>query len=75
MVRDQFIALRDGDRLWYENSLSDREINQIENSTLARVIRRNTEIGYELQDNVFFAASPTSEPFASKRRPRQNRRR
>lgn len=50
----QFTELRDGDRFWYERDLEDSELNVIEDTTLARIIRRNTNIGgNEIQDNVF----------------------
>ncbi|MEL7371134.1 MAG: peroxidase family protein, partial [Myxococcota bacterium] len=49
----QFTELRDGDRFWYQNDLSEAEMNRIRNTTLARVIRANTGVGDELQDNVF----------------------
>jgi len=47
----QFEALRDGDRFWYERTLSDSELQEI--TTLANIIRRNTSIDSEIQDNVF----------------------
>lgn len=50
---DQFKRLRDGDRFWYQNRFSGSELRQIENTTLADVIKRNTEIT-KLSDNVFF---------------------
>lgn len=53
MVVDQFEALRDGDRFWYENSLTPAEIALVNNTTLSDIIRRNTSIGAELQENVF----------------------
>lgn len=53
IVARQFEVLRDGDRFWYQRSLSDDEIRQIEGTTLADIIRRNTSIGNELSDNVF----------------------
>lgn len=49
----QFKAFRDGDRFWYENDLTPDELARIANVTLAQVIRDNTNIGNELQDNVF----------------------
>lgn len=52
MVR-QFQALRDGDRFWYEGNLSRSDREQINRTTLADIIRRNTEIGDEIQDDVF----------------------
>lgn len=53
---DQFERLRDGDRFFYQNLLDGRELAEIENTTLADVIERNTDIE-GLQDNVFFAPS------------------
>ena len=52
---DQFERIRDGDRLWYQNVLSGEGLRRVENTSLADVIERNTEID-GLQDNVFFAA-------------------
>lgn len=58
IIRDQFIRLRDGDRFWYENDpffLRHAKLKrQIENTSLADIIRRNTQAGHELPDNVFF---------------------
>ncbi|MGI9533348.1 MAG: peroxidase family protein, partial [Thermodesulfobacteriota bacterium] len=53
IVKLQFIQLRDGDRYWYERYLDNDEIADIENTTLSDIIRRNTDIGSELPDNVF----------------------
>lgn len=50
----QFEAFRDGDRFWYENDLTPQELNRVRGTTLAQVIKDNTLIGDELQDNVFF---------------------
>lgn len=50
----QFEALRDGDRFWYENDLTDAEMERVEGTTLAEVIRANTDIDDEIQDAVFF---------------------
>jgi len=66
ILKDQFERLRDGDRFWYENSMSSREIRSIERTSLAQVIRRNTRIGREIQDNVFLVNS--DNPKKSKRR-------
>jgi len=49
----QFEALREGDRYWYELALPPDEIVEIDNTTLADVIRRNTSIDREIQDDVF----------------------
>jgi hypothetical protein len=49
---DQFERLRDGDRYWYERTFSGGQLDAIENTSLADVIRRNTGLT-NLQDNVF----------------------
>jgi len=53
ILKDQFERLRDGDRFWYENNMNNRQVRNIEQTTLSRIIRRNTNIGNEIQDNVF----------------------
>lgn len=53
IIADQFERLRDGDRFWYENTLDQRQIFQVENTSLADIIERNTELD-SLQSNVFF---------------------
>ena len=45
--------LRDGDRFWYQNDLNPGERDRVKGTTLAQIIRDNTGIGSELQDNVF----------------------
>ncbi|MDF1799228.1 MAG: peroxidase family protein [Planctomycetota bacterium] len=50
---DQFRRLRDGDRFWYRAYLSQGISELVEKQTLATIIRRNTDIGQELQDDVF----------------------
>jgi hypothetical protein len=54
----QFEALRDGDRFWYQRSLPPGLVRLVNEQTLARVIRRNTGIGDELQRDVFHARNP-----------------
>lgn len=53
ILRDQFERLRDGDRFWYESYLPRDLVQMVREQTLARIIRRNTSIGAELQTNVF----------------------
>jgi peroxidase len=53
LIKRQFESLRDGDRFWYELTLSERELLEIEQTKLSDIIRRNTDIGNEIQDNVF----------------------
>lgn len=50
---NQFERLRDGDRFFYLNVFPHYQVNRLEETTLADVIRRNTTIGREIQDNVF----------------------
>ncbi len=54
IVVQQFEELRAGDRFWYENYLTNSELEIIKDTTLAKVIRDNTDISGELQDQVFF---------------------
>lgn len=49
----QFGELRKADRFWWENDLSPAEQEQVRGTTLANVIRANTGISDEIQDNVF----------------------
>ncbi len=53
ILKTQFQALRDGDRYWYELALPVDEVIEIEGTTLADVIRRNTTIDAEIDDDVF----------------------
>ena len=50
---DQFTRLRDGDRFWYQVYLPHRLVRELEKTTLADIIRRNTALT-KLQENVFF---------------------
>ena len=53
IVARQFTALRDGDRLWYQNQGFDAEsLAAIEATSLGDIIRRNTDTLF-LQDDVF----------------------
>ncbi len=53
-LADQFERIRDGDRFWYENILDDKAIKMIDQTTLADVLMRNTDLE-GLRDNVFFS--------------------
>ncbi len=53
VLTEQFERIRAGDQYWYENLFSGRELRDLQRTTLADVIRRNTEIT-GLQRNVFF---------------------
>lgn len=58
VLRDQFERLRDGDRFWYESYLPPDLLRLVRGQTLAQIIRRNTTIRGEIQDNVFVAPRP-----------------
>lgn len=55
---DQFDRLRSGDRFWYEAYLPVEMVEMVNEQTLATIIRRNTNIGDELNDDVFTAVTP-----------------
>ena len=59
IIADQFRRIRDGDRFWYENDpyfLANPDLlDEIRRTTLADIIRRNTPIEDEIQDNAFIA--------------------
>lgn len=52
IVADQFERIRDGDRYWYENALSESDLASVKATRLSDVIRRNTTAD-TVQDNVF----------------------
>jgi hypothetical protein len=66
---NQFTRLRDGDRFWYQEALPREIRDLVVDQTLARVIRRNTDIGDELSDNVFLVEG-AEEPRPPRRRRR-----
>ncbi len=49
---EQFTALRDGDRFWYQNTFEGEQLREIERTRLSDVIERNTELT-SIQDNAF----------------------
>ncbi|NDB22410.1 MAG: hypothetical protein EB020_16275, partial [Proteobacteria bacterium] len=56
ILTDQFVRLRDGDRLWWENQSWDRGMAQwIRETTIADVVLRNTDTK-RMQANMFLAA-------------------
>ncbi len=55
ILKEQFEALRDGDRFWYELTLGDAELLEVQRTRLSDVIRRNTDIDDEISDDVFHA--------------------
>ena len=59
VLADQFIRLRDGDRYFYKRYLPGVLQQFVDKQCLADVIRRNTGIGNEIQDNVFVVPNGT----------------
>ena len=58
IIVHQFEALRDGDRFFYRNYLSHREIRKVKHTKLSRIIRRNTTIRQkEIPNDVFHVPS------------------
>ena len=55
IISDQFERVRDGDRFWYERSLSHKDLAYVEQTSLADVIRRNST-AVPVSDNVFYVA-------------------
>jgi peroxidase len=53
IMADQFQRIRDADRFWYMREFSGSQLDQIQRTTLADIIERNTGLT-GLQDNVFF---------------------
>jgi hypothetical protein len=53
VIIEQFTNLRAGDSHWYDLVLTPAEVVEVEATTLADVIRRNTTIGAEISDDVF----------------------
>jgi hypothetical protein len=53
ILKEQFEALRDGDRFWHELTLSEAELAEVRSTRLSDIIRRNTDIDDEIPDDVF----------------------
>jgi len=64
VLTDQFQRLRDGDRFWYETYLDPGTLATVQATRLSDIIRRNTTILTQLQNNVFTLppATPTPTP-------------
>ena len=56
IIVDQFERLRDGDRFWYQNQFSGRQLEQLQKTSLSDVIERNTDLT-SIQKNAFFFRS------------------
>lgn len=56
ILTDQFTRLRDGDRFWYENQFSGKELQTINSTKLSDIIARNTDFD-NVQKNAFVASN------------------
>lgn len=63
---DQFLRIRNGDRFWFEANgvFSDSELEDIRDTKLSDIIKRNTHVS-SIQDNVFFVPRATRTPRSS----------
>ena len=68
ILANQFRRLRDGDRFYYKNHLPRGMQRMVEEQTLATIIRRNTGIGEELQDDVFLSKEASESSRSSNQR-------
>lgn len=57
IIVDQFERLRDGDRFWYQNQFSGKELAQLQKTSLSDIIERNTSLTSIQQNAFFFKAS------------------
>ncbi|MBC7967688.1 MAG: peroxidase [Fuerstia sp.] len=53
IIVDQFERLRDGDRYWYENQFTGRQLGDLQRTSLSDIIERNTSLT-SIQQNAFF---------------------
>jgi hypothetical protein len=68
---DQFTRLRDGDRFWYQNALPADLVREIQNTSLAEIVQRNTRLT-SLQADVFFFIENVATNVTSPRIQQQN---
>jgi hypothetical protein len=64
IMTDQFRRLRDGDRFWYQSTFTGPIRQQIENTTLTDILRRNTSLTSVQHDAFFFRAGISGAVFA-----------
>ena len=50
ILSQQFAAIRDGDEFWYQNRLQGQLLQMIEDTTLADIIKRNSDSPGSLDD-------------------------
>lgn len=59
IIMDQFLRLRDGDRLYFENQLRGPELEQARHTRLSDLVKRNTSL-VNIQKDLFFWKGSTS---------------
>ena len=52
IIVDQFERLRDGDRFWYQNQFSGKQLGDLQKTSLSDIIERNTDLT-SIQQNAF----------------------
>ncbi len=57
IIADQFERLRDGDRYWFENQFSGKQLATLRKTSLSDIIERNTDLTTVQQNAFFFKAS------------------
>lgn len=53
IIVDQFQRLRDGDRYWYQNQFSGKQLAELQRTSLSDIMERNTSLT-SVQQNAFF---------------------
>jgi hypothetical protein len=66
IIVEQFTRLRDGDRYWYQRTLPQALVRNVERTSLADIIRRNTGLSNLQGDVFFFRTSLSGTAFADR---------
>ncbi|WP_020476030.1 peroxidase family protein [Zavarzinella formosa] len=66
IITDQFSRLRDGDRFWYQREFSGAQLQQLEGTTLAGLIRLDTSLTTVQRNTFFFKAEISGRAFGDR---------